>query len=288
MKIKYFIVLFVLYYSLIFAQQVPFKVRYQGVIKGDMTVIANNIVNRVDYNNSANEPYYNHTDSAKLNDEFDMEYIDIDNDESTFSSSSAELIFNDSSNKKVLYAGLYWSATYKYNVGSQTSKDRYIAEDSNREAINLIKLKLPNQQEYVDISGEIIFDGINQSEDKDIAPYAAYANITNYVKSLKEGADGVYTVANIRSTQGKIRGGVAGGWTIFIVYEDNNMNEKFITSKDGFARVSNNEINIVFEGFQTPVKGNIKAKIASAALEGDNNIIGDQLFLSMLNKLCQV
>ena len=280
MKLKYFSALFLLYYYSLFAQQAPFKVRYQGKVKGDMTIIANNIVNRMDYNNSGNEPYYNHTDSAKLNDEFDMEYIDIDHDESTFSSSSAELIFNDSSNKKVLYAGLYWSATYKYNVGIQTLKDKFISEDPKREAINSIKLKLPNQQEYIDISGEIIFDGINEAEDKDIAPYVGYANITDYVKSIKGGADGVYTVANIRATQGKIRGGVAGGWTIFIVYEDDKMSEKNITSKDGFARVSNNEINIVFDGFETPINGNIKAKIACATLEGDNNIIGDQLFFS--------
>ena len=77
-----------------FAQlSVPFKMRYQAFVKGDMTLIANNITNRVDFNNPSNVPYYNHTSSAKLNDEFTMEYIDIDEDESTFSSSSDELIF---------------------------------------------------------------------------------------------------------------------------------------------------------------------------------------------------
>ena len=90
-------------FSVSFAQlSVPFKARYQGLVKGDMTVIANNIVNRVDYNNSSNEPYYNHTNKAQLNDEFYMDYIDVDNDEDTFSSSSAELFLDNPNNKRII------------------------------------------------------------------------------------------------------------------------------------------------------------------------------------------
>ncbi|WP_264524398.1 hypothetical protein [Flavobacterium sp. N502536] len=40
-----------------------------------------------------------------------MEYIDIDNDNSTFASSSAELHI-ESACKKIIYAGLYWQAVY--------------------------------------------------------------------------------------------------------------------------------------------------------------------------------
>ena len=96
----------VLFSSFSFAQTgVPFKMRYQSTIKGDMTVIANG---------SALTPY-NKIDNAMLNDEFEMSYIDIDSDETTFSSSSATLELANSQNKKVVYAGLYWSATYKFN-----------------------------------------------------------------------------------------------------------------------------------------------------------------------------
>ena len=64
-------------FSVSYAQvSVPFKTRFQDVVRGDMTIIANSIVNRVDYNNSSNDAYYNQTKYSKLNDEFDMEYID--------------------------------------------------------------------------------------------------------------------------------------------------------------------------------------------------------------------
>ncbi|MEI7508057.1 MAG: hypothetical protein WCJ62_01170 [Flavobacterium sp.] len=278
---KFFLaVIFLIGFSVSFAQfSVPFKTRYEGTVKGDMISIANNIMNRVDYNNAANNPYYNRTNLSNSNDAFQMQYIDIDADESTFSSSSAELFYENPKNKKILYAGLYWSANYKYNSGIEKSENKFIADDPARESINTIKIKFPNQEEYIDIIGEIIFDGINDNDIKALAPYAVYADITDYVKKLPI-PTGVYTVADIKATQGKLDGGVAAGWTIFVVYEDQNMNEKHIISKDGFATVNLQKPNqdIVFEDNKLTSNGPKKVKIAAAALEGDNNIIGDQLF----------
>jgi hypothetical protein len=258
---------------------VPFKMRYQGSLKGDMTVIANNITNRVDYNNASNIPYYNHTSSAKLNDEFAIEYIDIDEDESTFSSSSAELIFENNNPKKIVYAGLYWSATYKYTSGYQKKIGKFVADDETRDSFTTIKIKLPNTENYTSITGQTLYDGINDKELKDFAPYAVYADVTSLIQELNS-PSGVYTVANIKATQGELSGGVASGWTLFLVYEDNKMPEKFITSYDGFAGVTDKSADVSFKGFKTPEQGIVKAKIACAALEGDNNMIGDQLMFN--------
>jgi hypothetical protein len=263
-----------------FAQlSVPFKIRYQGFVKGDMTIIANNSVNRVDFTNGPNEPYYNLTSYAKLNDEFDMAYIDIDEDESTFSSSSSELYLENPNRKKIVYAGLYWSGTYRYNAGIQKSEKKFISTDASRGTFSSVKLKLPNKEKYIDVSGQVIFDGAGKNEFDAIAPYAVYADISDYLKELSN-ASGVYSVANIKATQGIIEGGVSAGWTIFIVYEDQNMSGKFVTSYDGFAGVTDKSTDIVFNGFQTLPKGNVRAKIACAALEGDNNLLGDQLLFS--------
>ena len=275
-------------FSLLFSSQaqvaVPFKVRYQSFVNGDMSVIANAITNRGDYNNSANVAYYNHTNHALLNDEFTMQYIDIDEDETTFSSSSASLFLENGSQKKIVYAGLYWSSTYKYNSGYQKRVDKFVAEDEKREAFETIKIKLPNQRKYIDVKGEILFDGWQEKEFKDCAPYAVYADVTRQIQAI-ENPFGEYTVANIRATQGQISGGVAAGWTLFVVYEDESMKGKFITSFDGFAGVTDRQVDIDFSGFTTLPEGDIKAKIALAALEGDCNLQGDQmLFKSNDNK----
>ena len=255
---------------------VPFKVRYQSYVKGDMTVIANNIVNRKDYGNDPNTAYMNSTKTAKLNDEFEMFYIDIDNDMSTFSSSSASLDFDNIDTKKIVYAGLYWSATYKYNSGTKNKRNKFKAFDKNREDFDQIKLKLPGYMSYTDVKGQIIFDGLGKKGFDESAPYAVYADITDLVKNL-ENPTGDYTVANIKATQGTIEGGVAGGWTIFFVYEDQNVPAKFITSFDGFAGVTDKPTDILFTGFTTLPEGRVFAKLACAGLEGDNNLAGDQL-----------
>jgi len=255
---------------------VPFTVRYQSYIKGDMTVIANNIVNRKDYGNDPNTPYMNSTKTAKLNDEFEMFYIDIDNDMSTFSSSSAALEFNNNDTKKIVYAGLYWSATYKYNSGTKNKRNKFKPFDKNREDFDQIKLKLPGRMSYIDIKGEVIFDGLNKKDFDESAPYAVYADITDLVKDLED-PTGDFTVANIKATQGTIEGGVSGGWTIFFVYEDENASGKFITSFDGFAGVTDKATDILYTGFKTLPEGRVFAKLACAGLEGDNNLLGDQL-----------
>ncbi len=255
---------------------VPFKVRYQSYVKGDMTVIANNIVNRKDYGNTPNMPYMNATKTAKLNDEFEMFYVDIDKDMSTFSSSSATLYLENEDNKKIVYAGLYWSATYKYNSGVQNKRNKFKAFDKNREEFDQIKLKLPGRMSYTDVKGSVIFDGLDKKGFDESAPYAVYADITDLVKEL-ETPTGEYVVANIKATQGKIEGGVSGGWTIFFVYEDEDESGKFITSFDGFAGVTDKDTDISFTGFKTLPEGNVFAKLACAGLEGDNNLAGDQL-----------
>ena len=272
----------VLFSSFSFAQTgVPFKMRYQSTIKGDMTVIANGITNRVDANGSALTPY-NKIDNAMLNDEFEMSYIDIDSDETTFSSSSATLELENSQNKKVVYAGLYWSATYKFNPGVIKEEGKFVAIPNKRDAIKQVKIKLPNQDEYTDVVGEVIFDGNKSKAYKENAPYAVYADVTSLMTSLVN-PNGSYTVANVRATNGKIEGGVASGWTLFVVYEDDQMPEKFVASYDGFANINENNASIKISGFSAAQQGKVNAKIACAALEGDANLKNDQLYVSSAN-----
>lgn len=280
---KYFIVfqlIFFIYCShSVFAQLgSPFKMRYQGNLKGDMTLIANSIVNRNDKQENANSPYNQLDDKAKLNDEFEMVYIDVDNDQTTFSSSAASLSLNNITDKKIVYAGLYWAGTYKYDSGIRDKNWKYLAVNNTREIINEIKFKLPGKSEYINITGEVLFDGLAHKNFKESAPYSVYADVTSHLQNLSD-PNGEYMVANIRATQGIISGGVAAGWTLFIVYEEASATEKFITSFDGFVGITTKPIEIAYTGFNTLPEGNVNAKLAFAALEGDRNLTGDQLEL---------
>ncbi|MEO5789038.1 MAG: adhesin, partial [Gelidibacter sp.] len=80
-----------------------------------------------------------------------MQYIDIDSDGSTFSSSSADVQVPPYKNGsattcyRVAYAGLYWGATL---------------QSGSRSAINKVKFKVPGSSTYTDIQGELVYDAI--------------------------------------------------------------------------------------------------------------------------------
>jgi gliding motility-associated-like protein len=256
---------------------VPFTVRYERNLKGDMTLISNGIVNRQTNSNTPNDPYNTVGNSSEYNDNLDMRYIDIDGDPSTFSSSSASLLLPASGCNKIVYAGLYWSATYRFNNGYSTSPGD--GDNVRENDFNQVRLKLPGGT-YQNITGQLIFDGFTNPDFIANSPYSCFADITSLVTGLAN-PEGEYTVANIRATQGQINGGgVSGGWTIFFVYENPTMTGKFITAYDGFAgvRATIGQTDISYSGFTTlPPPFPVRAKLASAALEGDNRITGDQL-----------
>lgn len=257
-----------------------FEPRYNNSLRGDLTIIANNIVNRdgdegyytgpwwdrvwVSVPKNANDPYNETGNSSTSNDSWDMQYIDIDGDGSTFSSSSATLTVPDASCSRVRYAGLYWSAVYG---------------NADRSNIGNIKFKTPGGN-YIDISAdEVLFDGYNDTDFGYYSPYASYKDITSIITSLAD-PNGDYTVANIRASIGEDpSGGVSGGWTMVVVYENPTYPGKYITTFDGYAGIKSGEsVDIPVSGFTTlPAPFPVNARLGVSTLEGDNRISGDGL-----------
>lgn len=240
-------------------------VRYENQLKGDLTFIANNIVNRDNSGGDPEDPYNVTGSSSSYNDDLNMQYIDIDGDPSTFSSSSATLAVPDPSCSRIRYAGLYWSAVYL---------------DSNRSSdFNQVKFRVPGGS-YLDLTAdEILFDGDGDSDFGNYAPYACYKDVTDIVTALGN-PDGEYFVGNVRASSGDaVQGGVSGGWTMVVVYENPTYPGKYITTFDGYAGIKAGEtVDIPIDGFTTlPAPFPVRAKLGVATLEGDNRITGDQL-----------
>ena len=268
--------------SEIFAQtEVPFTARYSTKLRGDLTLISNNIVNRDEGAGERPNDPYNGFDTGNFgwvnvnghwewklvptyNDNFNMRYIDVDSDGSTFSSSKATLNIPNNGCLNVKFAGLYWGAIYK--------------ETSRATDYNQVKFKLPGTANYIDITAsDIIFDAEGTYTPD---PYACFADVTGYLQSLATPV-GEYTVANIRVNQGKRgsgspTGGAAGGWTLVVVYEDPLLSNKNITVFDGFSGVkSGNSADISVSGFTTIPVGPVNARIGVSCIEGDANLGGD-------------
>ncbi|MDO4229552.1 MAG: SPOR domain-containing protein [Capnocytophaga sp.] len=254
-----------------------FKIRYEAFINGNITIIGNNIVNRQEKRNKPNTPFDEQQLTAKVNDQLNMQYIDIDNDTNTFSSSSAYFSVAEKQNVKVVYAGLYWVATYPYASGSFNGK-KYKPTDLARQNPNNVLIKIPSQENYIAVQGEAIFDNTEETSLLGIAPYVYYSDVTNLFTGVS--SVGEYTIANIRATNGYIAGGVSAGWALVLVHENPESSLKKIISYDGFASVSDKEQKITFKGFKTPSEGTFQTKIIGAALEGDFNMAGDRVLLA--------
>src|SRR5690606_11971692 len=163
-----------------------FEVRFQDNIKGDITFIGNNIVNRESRNTSSNTPYNYTGNSSDYNDDLNMQYIDIDGDSSTFSSSSASLSIPDLNCSKVVYAGLYWTAKYPFEEGggSRTGGGYYVV-DSKRYDFKEVRLKTPGNA-YLDLAADkVIYNGYVDDPNGD-APYTCYKDITDIITGLTD------------------------------------------------------------------------------------------------------
>ncbi|MCM4173019.1 hypothetical protein DHD32_16160 [Arenibacter sp. TNZ] len=271
----------------------PFTPRLNGGsidMRGDIIFVGNNILNRASQTDPslANTPY----NGTENNNSLWMEYIDIDGDSSTFSSSSSELNIPDPSCSQVRYAGLYWAATYP-NERSTDGSAQFTGTQRIEDWFN-IKFKVPGGS-YIDLTADtapdpfgeeddIIFDGYDYSNINNSfkdSPYICYKNITDLVRA-NPNPNGEYTIANIRATKGVRNGSSSAGWVMVVIYENPSQTGKFISLFDGYAGLSGSigSVDVNVNGFKTLPSGfPVNARLAVGALEGDRSITNDRFAL---------
>ncbi len=275
---------------------VPFSQRLAGgsiKIKGDIVFVGNNITNRAPANSpsDANTPYNGTANNNNLN----FEYIDVDGDPSTFSSSTANLNISTSC-KRIVYAGLYWTATYPFERSGSNgdgSSSNYTGSPRNN-TWNQVKFKVPGGT-YVDLIADnaadpvgdedsIIFDGFNAANPNNsfyAAPYVCYKNVTSLVQALAN-ANGTYAVANQRASRGIRPDGISSGWSLVVIYESPTLPSKYISVFDGYANIYDginaaNAVDFTVNGFQTlPSPLPVRARIGVSSLEGDVSLTNDR------------
>ncbi|GAL69037.1 internalin, putative [Jejuia pallidilutea] len=235
---------------------VPFAPRYDEAIKGDMLLIGNSNVGL-----HVTNPYNGNDTNDRVN---AAVYVDVDGDPTTFNSSTADLdVPDDTTCYKIVYAGLYWSAVVN---GSNPISD--------------IKFRTPGNP-YQDITGTQIYFQ-NAADNRNSNTYVYYHDVTDILTALPN-PEGTYGVANISSLVGPKPNseGLSAGWSLFVIYEDPLLPSKYITSFDGFTKITST-INETFpiSGFQTIPVGPVRAKFAFSTIEGDRRYTGDYLELN--------
>jgi len=181
------------------------------------------------------------------NQNFTMQYVDVDGDPGTFSSSTATLSLPAGST--VLFAGLYWG-------GFSASATR-----------NTAKLALPGGGYSVVTAQQL--DAIGSA-------YQGFLDVTAQVRAA---GNGTYRVADIQSAPGS--SDVWGGWSIVVVYHLDTALPRNLTVADGYVFAGpGNSVNLSVSGFLTPPTGTVQAGAGIIAYDGDAGHTGEDLILN--------
>ncbi|MBV9214511.1 MAG: hypothetical protein JOZ25_12800 [Actinobacteria bacterium] len=229
-----------------------FTQRFGQIDRGDVTQVANTIMScPTGAANCANAR--NGSDPTQVNDNFNMTYVDVDSDSTTFDSSSADLSLPTGAT--VDFAGLYW--------GADTSAGTNGAAAPNASIDNQVKLKVPGSSSYQTVTASQL--------DTSLVHTTSYQGFADVTSSVSSGGNGTYTVANVQAGTGANR---YGGWSIVIAYHDASQAVRYLTVYDGFRAVSNGDggATISLSGFQTPSSGTVKGFFGMVAYEGDLGI----------------
>ena len=249
-----------------------FTLRYSNNINGQITIAANTLMQCP---TATPDPTVNSGcagaragTNSRNNNTFDMGWIDVDADPTTFNSSQATL--NLPTDGVVLFAGLYWTGIQKKG-DVITGANGYVGvplPPPNASAIGQVKFKLPDSPVYQTVTAANV----------DLGPisvgsgYGAFADVTELVT---EAGPGTYTVADVQTGTG---GNTAAGWSLVVAYADQAEPLRNLSVFDGLKVVSGSSaIDIALSGFKTPTAGTVRTTIGVVAAEGDAGATGDYL-----------
>jgi RNA polymerase sigma factor (sigma-70 family) len=185
-----------------------------------------------------------------------MIWVDVDQDPSTFNSSSAALTLPPGA--EVLTANLYWGGTTQPGTNGQAPPDP--------NARGTLVLVPPSGGPGTPVQASTVSaDGSNP------ARYVATADATALVAA---GGGGVYTGANLQSATGP---NAFGGWALQVIYRDPAAPLRLVAVADDIVTLNRGgSATINLEGLE-PSPAPRDGTLSFVAFEGDFNIVPEQV-----------
>src|SRR3954451_7135744 len=251
------------------ASTATFTQRFNQNESGNIAVIGNTLENcRSTEATCASAKSETGQVASVADNDFDMTYVDVDGDGSTFDSSTATLDLPAGST--VLFAGLYWGA--RTDKGSATLGG---AVKTGTDAIspiakNTALLKVPGASSYAGVTA--------LGSASTISGDTAYQHVADVTAAVKAAGSGVYTVANVQAGTGPDR---YAGWSLVVAYRDLDQPPRNLSAFDGLTVVSssNTAADINVSGFTTAPSGPVNTTLGAIAYEGDLGKTGDGMQL---------
>jgi hypothetical protein len=190
-----------------------------------------------------------------VNGDFDMTYVDVDDDPNTYNSSRAELRLP--AGAYVSYARLYWGGNLR--VGEQKPP-----RDNGR-----VLVAEPGGRYKELLADTVVGHRTGYGADA----YQASADVTGLVRGSGSGA---YTVAQVNVAMGRSDAGAWGGWTLVVAYEKESEPLRHLALWDGFeALAPDTRTTVGLRGL--PFAPDAHGRVGLVAYNGDRGRTGDSL-----------
>jgi uncharacterized repeat protein (TIGR01451 family) len=273
----------------------PFALNYDKVVYGDFVYGGNGVVrcpvaaDQAPTTGSGNTPATcaNTADrkDTKVNDNFFMQWSDVDDDSGTFDSSRAAVTIPPGA--KVEFARLNWAGnTGVYNSSPGVAFRVKQCQSRNNDTAAILPPGTPAKQS--------VRLTVGSGKPADIAPasytedpsntftggqyYSAYADVTSAFSGAPTGSALDLTVGNVWAPKGF---NCMGGWSVAVVYSYPERNADYAPNKrevfvyDGHVRQNSGDpaTNVTVSGFRAAAAD---AHVGVTAYEGDWGISGDR------------
>ncbi|MER7836509.1 DUF3344 domain-containing protein [Streptomyces sp. NPDC096040] len=238
------------------APRIPFAERYHVVQRGGFARAANASVScraRADDPSEPPCPAAREGRVPAANGNFDMSYVDVDDDPHTYNSSRAELRLPEGS--RVTYARLYWG-------GNLLAGEQKPAGDNAR-----VLIAEPGGQ-YKELLADTVV-GHRAAGGADA--FQASAEITDLVRSS---GPGLWTVGQLNAAMGRSGSGAWGGWTLVVAYENPAEPLRTLALWDGFDSLDG-AAEVRLNGLRIPRGAH--GRVGLVAYNGDRGGTGDSL-----------
>ncbi|WP_199185590.1 DUF3344 domain-containing protein [Streptomyces carminius] len=240
------------------APRVPFAERYRATQHGGIVRAANSAATCASPV-SAGVPScaaVRRGTGTGTNGDYEMTYVDVDDDPNTYNSSRAELRLP--AGARVTYARLYWGGNLR--VGEQKPP-----ADNGR-----VLVAEPGGR-YKEVLADTL---VGHRRTRLTDGYTASADVTGLVA---RSGGGLYTVAQLNVARGHSPAGAWGGWTLVTAYEHRREPLRHLVVMDGYEATTTARNTLRFTAGDLPVPPGAAGSVGVVAYNGDRGRGGESL-----------